>query len=216
MLAVYEQKLLFTEEMKNLRWKQVKCGWVAKRLRFYTLEEDGNEVYNILERNWDWMLKFCNLLSTSSEIQMDRELSEVSRKRDKGKCCCAIVLWPLAQKRRRGFYLLSSLPKNRPDGAFWLVGFVLLSENGESWLALLFASSFSTWLCKFQWSATFGDKSAMSSNWLRKTRPDTRPIPVADRWAGAEMRVFALSQLDHHGPTDRPTNQPTDGRTDKC
>ena len=42
-----------------------------------------------------------------------------------------------------------------------------------------------------------------------KTRPDTRPIPVADGWAGAEMRVFALSQLDHHGPTD----QPTDGRT---
>ena len=42
------------------------------------------------------------------------------------------------------------------------------------------------------------------------TRPDTRPIPVADGWAGAEMSVFALSQLDHHGPT----NQPTDGRTD--
>ena len=45
------------------------------------------------------------------------------------------------------------------------------------------------------------------------TRPDTRPIPVADGWAGAEMRVFALSQLDHHGPTDLPTNRRTDGRT---
>ena len=27
-----------------------------------------------------------------------------------------------------------------------------------------------------------------------KTRPDTRPIPVADGWAGAEMRVFTLSK----------------------
>ena len=39
------------------------------------------------------------------------------------------------------------------------------------------------------------------------TRPDTRPIPVADGWAGAEMRVFALSKLDDlYGPTDRPTD----------
>ena len=42
------------------------------------------------------------------------------------------------------------------------------------------------------------------------TRPDTRPIPVADGWAGAEMRVFALSQLDHHGPTDGPTDRRKD------
>ena len=41
------------------------------------------------------------------------------------------------------------------------------------------------------------------------TRPDTRPMPVADGWAGAEMRVFALSQLDHH-------DQQTDGWTDKA
>ena len=27
----------------------------------------------------------------------------------------------------------------------------------------------------------------------KKTRPDTRLIPVADGWAGAEMRVFTLS-----------------------
>ena len=27
---------------------------------------------------------------------------------------------------------------------------------------------------------------------IKKTRPDTRPIPVADGWAGAEMRVFPL------------------------
>ena len=36
------------------------------------------------------------------------------------------------------------------------------------------------------------------------TRPDIRPIPVADGWAEAEMRVFALSHL---GPTDRPTDK---------
>ena len=37
-----------------------------------------------------------------------------------------------------------------------------------------------------------------------KTRPDTRPISVADGWAGAEMCVFTLFQLDHNdGPTDR-------------
>ena len=38
-----------------------------------------------------------------------------------------------------------------------------------------------------------------------KTRPDTRPIPVADGWAGAGMRVFTLFD-----PCSR-----TDGRTDK-
>ena len=43
------------------------------------------------------------------------------------------------------------------------------------------------------------------------TRPDTRPIPVTDRWAGAEMRVFTLSNSI---TTDQPTNQPTNGRTD--
>ena len=56
-----------------------------------------------------------------------------------------------------------------------------------------------------------------------KTRPDTRPIPVTDGWAGAEMRIFALSNLiitngptDQwtNGPTDRRTNGPTDRRTD--
>ena len=46
-----------------------------------------------------------------------------------------------------------------------------------------------------------------------ETRPDTWPIPVADGQAGAEIRVFALSQLDDlYGPTD----QPTDRRMDKA
>ena len=44
-----------------------------------------------------------------------------------------------------------------------------------------------------------------------KTRPDTRPIPVADGWAGAEMRVLPL--FDSCSPTDRRTDGPTDGRT---
>ena len=43
----------------------------------------------------------------------------------------------------------------------------------------------------------------------RKTRPDTLPIPVADGWAGAEMRIFILS-------TQSPTDQQTDGRTHKA
>ena len=42
------------------------------------------------------------------------------------------------------------------------------------------------------------------------TRPDTRP-PVADGWAGAEMRVFTL--FDSWSRTDGPTDGPTDGRT---
>ena len=47
----------------------------------------------------------------------------------------------------------------------------------------------------------------------RKTRPDTRP-PVADGWAGAEMRVFPrFNSSVTDRPTDRPTNRPTDGRT---
>ena len=45
------------------------------------------------------------------------------------------------------------------------------------------------------------------------TRPDTRPIPVADGWAGAEMRVLAVSQLDDPGRTNGPTDGPNDGRT---
>ena len=43
------------------------------------------------------------------------------------------------------------------------------------------------------------------------TRPDTRPIPVADGWAGAEMRVFPLFDSS---VTDQRTDGPTDGRTD--
>ena len=46
------------------------------------------------------------------------------------------------------------------------------------------------------------------------TRPDTRPIPVADGWAGAEMRVFPLfNSMTPDGPTDGPTDGRTDGRT---
>ena len=44
----------------------------------------------------------------------------------------------------------------------------------------------------------------------KETRPDTRP-PVADGWAGAEVRVFTL--FDSCSPTDRPTDGRTDGRT---
>ena len=61
-------------------------------------------------------------------------------------------------------------------------------------------------------------KLEVNVNWLervvtggyRKTRPGTRPIPVADGWAGAEMRVFLLFDLS---VTDRPIDRPTDGRT---
>ena len=45
----------------------------------------------------------------------------------------------------------------------------------------------------------------------KKTRPDTRPIPVADGWAGAEMRDFTL--FDWCSRTDQPTDQPTDGHS---
>ena len=43
-----------------------------------------------------------------------------------------------------------------------------------------------------------------------QTRPDTWPIPIADGWAGAEMRVFTLSNSII---TDGPTDQRTNGRT---
>ena len=42
------------------------------------------------------------------------------------------------------------------------------------------------------------------------TRPDTRP-PVADGWAGAEMRVFTL--FDSCSRTDGPTDRRTDGQS---
>ena len=41
------------------------------------------------------------------------------------------------------------------------------------------------------------------------TRPDTRSIPVAYGWVGAEMRVFTFSNLI-------TTDQQTDGPTDKA
>ena len=46
-----------------------------------------------------------------------------------------------------------------------------------------------------------------------KTRPDTRPIQVADGWAGAEMRVSHFFTRDY-GPTDRRTDQRTEGWTE--
>ncbi|MEE3023624.1 MAG: hypothetical protein VX367_13630 [SAR324 cluster bacterium] len=47
-----------------------------------------------------------------------------------------------------------------------------------------------------------------------KTRPDTRPIPVADGWAGAELRAFTLSNsITTDRLTNRPTNRPTDGQS---
>ena len=52
--------------------------------------------------------------------------------------------------------------------------------------------------------------------YLERTRPDTRPKPVADEWAGVRMRVFTLSdrfQLERDGPTNWPTDQPTDGQS---
>ena len=40
-----------------------------------------------------------------------------------------------------------------------------------------------------------------------ETRPDTRPIPVATGWAGAEMPVFPLfNSMTPDGPTDGPTD----------
>ena len=48
---------------------------------------------------------------------------------------------------------------------------------------------------------------------IHKTRPDTRP-PVADGWAGAEMRVFPLfNSLTPDGPTDGQTDGRTDGQS---
>ena len=44
-----------------------------------------------------------------------------------------------------------------------------------------------------------------------ETKPDKRPIPVADRWAGAEIRVFTL--FDSCSRTNGRTNGRTDGRT---
>ena len=41
---------------------------------------------------------------------------------------------------------------------------------------------------------------------VTRTRPDTRSIPVADRWAGADMRVFPLSTRAD-GPTDQRTDK---------
>ena len=60
-------------------------------------------------------------------------------------------------------------------------------------------------------------KKHIPTSGILQTRPDTRPIPVADGWAGAEMRVFTLSNsIITDGPTDQRTNGRTDQRTDKA
>ena len=54
---------------------------------------------------------------------------------------------------------------------------------------------------------------------MQENKAGYTAIPVADGWAGAEMRVFTLfdscswkdGPMD--GPTDGPMDRPTDGRT---
>ena len=48
----------------------------------------------------------------------------------------------------------------------------------------------------------------------KKTRLDTRPIPVADGWAGAIMqKPLGIQKCD--GRTDQPTYRPTNLPTDR-
>ena len=63
------------------------------------------------------------------------------------------------------------------------------------------------------WVETTEEELERKKRKRKRTRPDTRPIPVADGWAGAEMRVFPLFNSI---TTDRPTDQPTNGWTDKA
>ena len=53
-------------------------------------------------------------------------------------------------------------------------------------------------------------KTCMIVGWW--TRPDTRPIPVADGWAGGGNACFHTFQLVL---TDGPTDQRTDGQSDR-
>ena len=57
------------------------------------------------------------------------------------------------------------------------------------------------------WVETERQTDIQRANYKEQTRPDTRPIPVADGWARAEMRVFPLFD------SCSPTNGRTDGRT---
>ena len=54
------------------------------------------------------------------------------------------------------------------------------------------------------------DKPWGGNHLMIEARPDTRPIPVADGWAGTEMRVFTL--LDSCSQTDGRTDGRTDGQ----
>ena len=64
--------------------------------------------------------------------------------------------------------------------------------------------------------------AVMQKTARNSTRPDTRPS-VADGWAGAEMQLSATKNVlkrsfPHfstrvHGPTNQPTNRPTDGQS---
>ena len=72
----------------------------------------------------------------------------------------------------------------------------------EIWIPMLINTNFNlTLMIVLEW------------NWqdfFKGTRSDTRPIPVADGWVGAEMHVFPL--FDSCWRTDRRT----DGQTDKA
>ena len=58
------------------------------------------------------------------------------------------------------------------------------------------------------WSVTHMTNS-QNRRIIHKTRPDTQPIPVGDRWAGAEMLVLTFS-------TSMTLDQQKDPRTDKA
>ena len=96
----------------------------------------------------------------------------------------------------------------------WLQNF-LIKHNFDVPLLLRFIHNFLDFsgsnnhpaLAKKNCAFLFGS----SNSGVRKaTRPDIRPISVADGWAGAEMRVFTLSNSII---TDGPTDQRTKGRT---
>ena len=68
-------------------------------------------------------------------------------------------------------------------------------------------------LIRVAWLQTIGLKNLVANHSTagersekKEKRPDTRP-PVADGWAGAEMRVFPLfDSMVTDGRTDRPTD----------
>ena len=76
------------------------------------------------------------------------------------------------------------------------------------------ASNYSPWALENSSKFCYHESNKETNKKREKNQGRIHGNPVADRWAGAEMRVLTL--FDSCSRTNGPMDQRTDGRTDKA